>query len=75
MATRKKDWADRSWFINNGGDMETLYLKTKLSHCKNIIISPENQFILTLNDVKKGIKDLIETRQEKKQYIYQSMYL
>ena len=37
-----------------------------------IIISPENQFILTMNDVKKGIKD---TRQKKTRYIPKCVFI
>jgi SpoVK/Ycf46/Vps4 family AAA+-type ATPase len=66
---------NEKYFINNGGDMETLYLKTKLAHCRNIIIKPEEQFVLNTDDVKKGIQDLIETRQNKKDDNIHHMYI
>jgi hypothetical protein len=66
---------NEKYFINNGGDMETLYLKTKLAHCRNIKIKPEEQFILTAEDVKKGIHDLIETRKNNKEENYNHVYM
>lgn len=66
---------NEKYFINNGGDMETLYLKTKMAHCRNILIKPEEQFILNTDDVKKGIQDLIETRKNKKNNNLHYMYI
>jgi hypothetical protein len=66
---------NEKYFFNNGGDMETLYLKTKLAHCRDITIKPSEQFILTHEDVKKGILDLIETRKNKKDDFHSNMFL
>jgi flagellar biosynthesis GTPase FlhF len=61
-------------FTNNGGDMETLYIKSKLSHCRNIIMDKDNQFALTYDDIKNGMDDLIATR-EKKETFSSTMFI
>jgi len=56
-------------FKNNGGDMEILYLKSKLAHCRNITIAPIKQFILTTNDIKNGFKDFNDIKKNDGRYM------
>ena len=45
------------YFANTGGDIETFLTKCKLSHSKRVIsLDIDHKFILTITDLKNGIK-------------------
>jgi SpoVK/Ycf46/Vps4 family AAA+-type ATPase len=46
-------------FVYGGGDMETLFLKTKLTHSRNINITQNDKYIISYNDINEGIQDMI----------------
>lgn len=49
-------------FPNCGGDMETLFLKCKIVHSRTISVDSESKYILTYNDIIKGMDLLVESR-------------
>lgn len=49
-------------FPNCGGDMETLFLKCKIVHSRTISVDSEFRFILTHNDITRGMDLLVESR-------------
>jgi hypothetical protein len=49
-------------FPNCGGDMETLFLKCKIVHSRTISIDVDSKYMLTLNDIEKGMNLLVESR-------------
>jgi ATPase family associated with various cellular activities (AAA) len=52
-------------FPNSGGDMETLFLKAKIVHSRTISNDTSSKYILSLNDMKKGIEMFISNRKLK----------
>ena len=67
-----------SYFPNFGGDVETLFLNCKITHCRNIDFSTntENNKTLTLKDIEEGFKMFTASRKynHKDEYL-PSMYL
>lgn len=52
-------------FKNGGGDMETLFLNTKITYSRNMTNIHDSEYILQYDDIKRGIELLISTRQNK----------
>jgi hypothetical protein len=42
--------------------METLFLKCKIVHSRTISIDVDSKYMLTLNDIEKGMNLLVESR-------------
>lgn len=61
-------------FKNNGGDMETLFLNSKIIHCRQISCTPEYKYILIYNDIEAGIKILIKNRNIDNNTTYLNMF-
>lgn len=54
-------------FPNYGGDVETLYLKSKIYHSKRVLFLDESaKKNITYEDLKHGLKDLVTHRVSKK---------
>jgi hypothetical protein len=49
-------------FPNSGGDMETLFLKAKIIHSRTITNDALNKYILSYNDIKKGLDAFVDNR-------------
>lgn len=63
------------YFINYGGDMETLFLKAKIAHSRQCNLDQDNKRYLDINDIDMGIKQLIQDRDIKKDISYPHMYI
>jgi SpoVK/Ycf46/Vps4 family AAA+-type ATPase len=50
-------------FNNSGGDMETLFLKSKIIHSRTILTDMTKKYLLSYNDIKKGIECLVSSRE------------
>jgi len=50
------------YFTCGGGDMETLFLQSKIIHSRTIINNVHTKYVLSYNDIKKGIEFLISSR-------------
>jgi len=73
---------NRDYFKYNGGDMETLFYLTKISHSKNVFgKSIELRKKLTLNDINDGFElfinnDEVRSRHnDVKKYIFNTMFI
>jgi hypothetical protein len=52
-----------SSFPNYGGDIETLFLKCKITHSRRVLFSaPENRRVLNFEDIEKGFKIYLASR-------------
>ena len=49
-------------FPNSGGDMETLFLKSKIIHSRTISNNPSKKYVLSYNDIKNGLDMFINNR-------------
>jgi hypothetical protein len=49
-------------FPNSGGDMETLFLKAKIIHSRTITNDTLSKYVLSYNDIKKGLDAFIDNR-------------
>ena len=74
--------SNRKYFKFNGGDMEVLFTKAKISHSKNLLKSEnKKKKVLTEKDINDGIKIFLENPEIKKRekedinkYIKSTMY-
>lgn len=62
-------------FKNGGGDMETLFLNSRIIHSRNINNDENTKYVLQYDDIKKGIEMLVETRMVKDDRLSFGMYL
>ena len=62
-------------FPRFGGDIETLFLKTKISHSRRIMFKDEKERKkITIEDIKKGFNNFSNHRESKKEEIPQHLY-
>jgi hypothetical protein len=65
-------------FKNMAGDMETLLFHCKISHGKRVFCKPKEKKIITLNDLKNGFKQFIDSRKNndsEREKIWKNMYI
>jgi hypothetical protein len=62
-------------FPNCGGDMETLFLKCKIIHGRTISTSIESKYVLSYDDISRGIKSVIQSREDDKPCVYMDMFI
>ena len=67
---------NHKYFINDGGDMETLFLNVKIVHGRNLTHNREMRYIITLRDIQLGIEMLVKNRDiQENDKSYMNMYL
>jgi len=70
---------NNKFFINQGGDMETLFLNIKITHNKRVFLLPtKEKYYLYLNDIIQSIDKFIKLKGdfiEKNQSLLSSIYI
>lgn len=62
-------------FPNYGGDMETLFLNCKITHCKRVLFEkPDKRRILNMDDIESGFENYIKNRGKNDNGLYKNMY-
>ena len=56
---------NKKFFPNNGGDIETLFLNCKIVHSRTITNKIDDKFILSVDDITKGIEKFVLNRDYK----------
>ena len=64
------------YFVNGGGDMETLFLNVKIVHGRNLTYNKDMRYTIMLKDIQLGIEMLIKNRDIKEEGTsYMNMFM
>ena len=66
---------NKEYFINNGGDMETLFHLSKINHSNRVLYLPFNEKKkINITDLEKSIKLFLKDKEKKESETFYNLY-